>query len=184
MKFCSECGQPVSKRIPEGDDRHRYVCDSCGAIHYQNPRIIVGTIPVYQQQILLCRRAIEPRKGFWTVPAGFMENGETTLQGALRESWEEARIKLEHGNLYRLFDLPYINQVYIFYLSELSEPVFDVGPESLEVSLFHEQDIPWDEIAFPVVKDALQEYLEDRKNNVFPVRISAMEPHWAPSKKG
>lgn len=176
MKYCSECGQAVSKKIPEGDDRLRYICTSCDTIHYQNPRVIVGTLPVYGEQVLLCKRAIEPRKGFWTLPAGFMENGETTLEGAARESWEEARATLTHENLYRLFDLPYINQVYMFYLADLVDGSFSAGPESLDVKLYDEADIPWDEIAFAVVADTLREYFEDRKKGVFPIRISSAEP--------
>ena len=178
MKFCSDCGAAVSKQIPEGDDRLRYVCDSCQAIHYQNPRIIVGTIPVEGDKVLLCKRAIEPRKGFWTVPAGFMENGETTLDGALRETWEEAKAKPVNAQLYRLFDLPYINQVYIFYRADLNGTEFSSGPESLEVELFAEEDIPWDEIAFPVVTDALRELFEDRKKGHYPVRVSEVDPIW------
>ncbi|WP_101760360.1 NUDIX hydrolase [Oceanicoccus sp. KOV_DT_Chl] len=178
MKFCSDCGHAVSKKIPEGDDRLRYVCDNCEAIHYQNPRIIVGTIPVEGDKVLLCRRAIEPRKGFWTVPAGFMENGETTLAGALRETWEEASAKPVNAVLYRLFDLPYINQVYIFFRADLAGGAFAAGQESLEVQLFAEQDIPWDEIAFPVVTDALKEWFDDRRKDIFPVRMSEVEPIW------
>ncbi|HEB28034.1 MAG TPA: NUDIX domain-containing protein [Porticoccus sp.] len=178
MKYCSDCGQAVSKKIPEGDDRLRYVCDGCDTIHYQNPRIIVGTIPVMDEKILLCRRAIEPRKGFWTLPAGFMENGETTLQGAVRESWEEARAKLANESLYRLFDLPYINQVYIFYRADLVDNAYSAGPESLDVALFSEEEIPWDEIAFPVVTDTLKEFFDDRKTGVFPVRVSDVDPVW------
>lgn len=175
MKYCSECGHTVSQKIPEGDDRLRYVCDNCGAIHYQNPRLIVGTLPVYGDQVLLCRRAIEPRKGFWTLPAGFMENGETTVEGAVRESWEEARAKLSNEKLYRLFDLSYIDQVYMFYLADLVDGEFSAGPESLDVKLFNEADIPWDEIAFGVVVDTLKEFFADRKKGLFPVRISNTE---------
>ena len=175
MKYCSVCGHTVSQKIPKDDDRLRYVCDSCGTIHYQNPRIIVGTLPVYGDQVLLCRRAIEPRKGLWTLPAGFMENGETTLEGAVRESWEEARATLTNENLYRLFDLSYIDQVYMFYLADLADENFSAGPESLDVRLFNEADIPWDEIAFGVVVDTLKEFFEDRKKGVFPVRISSTE---------
>ena len=178
MKFCSDCGGSVSRSIPPGDDRLRYICNSCNIIHYQNPRIIVGTIPVDGTKILLCRRAIEPRKGFWTVPAGFMENGETTLAGAVRETWEEAHAKVVNEALYRIFDLPYINQVYIFYRAELSAEGFSAGPESLEVKLFTEAEIPWDEIAFPVVTDALKELFEDRKTGVYPVRCSEVDKHW------
>ena len=119
MKFCSECGGKVSQRIPDMDDRLRYVCDSCGAIHYQNPKMVVGTLPYIridgEINILLCQRAIEPRLGFWTLPAGFMENGESSSDGAKRETWEEAGVKYEDSTLYRLFDIPYINQVYLFY---------------------------------------------------------------------
>lgn len=178
MDYCSGCGARVSKRVPDGDDRPRYVCDSCNTIHYQNPRIVVGTIPTTGDQVLLCRRAIEPRRGFWTVPAGYMENGETTLQGAVRETWEEARAKVDDPTLYRLFDLPHINQVYIFYRGELAAGGFAPGPESLEVELFTEQNLPWDEIAFPVVKESLLEYFADRKSNDYSIRISEVDPAW------
>ncbi len=178
MKYCSSCGNTVSKRIPEGDNRQRYICDSCEDIHYQNPRIIVGTIPVKGDQVLLCRRAIEPRRGFWTVPAGFMENAETTLEGAVRETWEEAEAKLGDETLYRLFDLPYINQVYIFYRATLLDEGYAAGPESLEVKLFAEQDVPWDELAFPVVADVLKEFFEDHKKSEYPVRVSESKPFW------
>lgn len=183
MKYCSDCGESVSRKIPEGDDHLRYVCDSCHVIHYQNPRIIVGTIPVVDEKVLLCKRAIEPRKGFWTLPAGFMENGETTREGALRETWEEARAKLLNEQLYRLFDLPYINQVYMFYLGDLVDNAYAAGPESLEVELYSEDEVPWDEIAFPVVTDVLKEYFEDRKTKTYPVRISDVDPIWQRGRK-
>jgi ADP-ribose pyrophosphatase YjhB (NUDIX family) len=182
MKYCSECGNKVTKTIPEGDDRLRYVCSNCQIIHYQNPRMVVGIIPVRQNKVLLCRRAIEPRKGFWTVPAGFMENGETILQGAIRETWEEARAKVSNEELYRLFDLPYIHQVYIFYRARLDNDDYQAGPESLEVALFAEQDIPWDEIAFPVVSVALQELFADSRAGHFPVRITELDPMWHDKK--
>ena len=179
MEYCSSCGAKVSKRIPEGDNRQRYVCDSCLTIHYQNPRIVVGTIPTVGDQVLLCRRAIEPRRGFWTVPAGYMENGETTLQGAERETWEEARARVANPVLYRLFDLPHISQVYMFYRGELADHNYGPGPESLEVKLFSEQDLPWDELAFAVVKESLQEYFADLKaGGDYTVRISAVDPMW------
>ncbi|CAA0119261.1 NADH pyrophosphatase [BD1-7 clade bacterium] len=170
MKFCSECGQQVTHKVPELDDRKRYVCDSCGVIHYQNPKVIVGSLPVWQDQVLLCRRAIEPRYGYWTLPAGFMENGETTLEGAIRETQEEAGALLKDGTLYRLFDIPMINQVYLFYLAELQTPGMDPGIESLEVRMFDEADIPWDELAFPVMNDVLKEFFDDRRKNQYPVR--------------
>lgn len=178
MKFCSHCGHAVVNRIPSGDDRPRYICDHCGAIHYQNPRIIVGCLPVIDDRVLLCRRAIEPRRGFWTLPAGFMENGETTLEGALRETWEEARARIGQQMLYRMFDLPHINQVYMFYRGLLLGPQFAPGDESLEVDLFREQDIPWDDIAFPVVLDTLRDYFDDRRRGEFAVRISGVNPAW------
>lgn len=176
MKFCSQCGSGLNSRIPEGDDRHRHVCDNCGIIHYQNPRVIVGCLPVHEGRILLCRRAIEPRKGYWTLPAGFMENGETTLEGAARETWEEARAEVDNQQLYRLFDIPHINQVYIFYRSGILNGSYGVGPESSEVEMFSEVDIPWEEIAFPVVVHTLKEYFLDRAKEDYPVRVSSL-PH-------
>lgn len=177
MKFCSNCSQPVVKQIPEGDDRPRYVCESCDTIHYQNPRIIVGSLPLVGDKVLLCRRAIEPRKGFWTLPAGFMENGETSLDGALRETWEEARAKLNQHELYRMFDLPHINQFYIFYRGHVIDERFGAGPESLDVALFSESEIPWDELAFAVVRKTLEEYFADRISGQFPVRVSSIDAH-------
>ncbi len=174
MKFCSYCGVVVTLRIPEGDDRNRYVCDACGVIHYQNPRVIVGCLPVHEDKILLCRRAIEPRYGLWTLPAGFMENGETTMEGAARETWEEARATVVDQHLYRIFDMPQINQVYMFYRTGIVDGQFGVGPESTEVELFAEDDIPWQEMAFLPVTQTLREFLEDRKEGNFPVRVSKL----------
>lgn len=175
MKFCSNCGSSVSHRIPEGDDRPRHVCDSCDTIHYSNPRVIVGCVPEYEGKILLCRRAIEPRSGLWTLPAGFMENGETTLQGAARETWEEARAEVYEQHLYRIFDVPGINQVYMFYRARIVDGAYGVGPESQEVELFTEDSVPWDEIAFPVVYHTLREFFHDRSNAHWPVRVSAIK---------
>lgn len=175
MKFCTSCGASVTLRIPEGDDRERFVCIACEEIHYINPRVIVGCLPVHAGKVLLCKRAIEPRRNYWTLPAGFMENGETSQQGAARETWEEARARVQNMELYRLFDVPHINQVYFFYRCELVDGVFGVGPESTDSGLFAEADIPWDEIAFPVVKETLREYFEDLPKGEFPVRISAIE---------
>lgn len=171
MKFCSSCGSQVALRIPQGDNRERFVCtnNACGTIHYQNPRIIAGCLPTFQDKVLLCKRAIEPRYGLWTLPAGFMENGETTEEGALRESWEEAKATLVVDQLYSLFNLPYINQVYFFYKGELSNTDFGPGEESLEVALFAEDEIPWEELAFPVVTKTLEYYFHDRKTGEFPL---------------
>ncbi|WP_321350838.1 NUDIX hydrolase [Halopseudomonas oceani] len=171
MKFCSECGQGVTARVPDGDTRSRFVCDHCQTIHYQNPRIVAGCLAVHGQQVLLCRRAIEPRRGYWTLPAGFMENGETTEEAALRETWEEARARLQQQELYMLFNLPHINQVYMFFRGDLADLDFSAGEESLEVRLFHEHEIPWDELAFPTIGKTLKQYFIDRQVQTFPVRI-------------
>ena len=175
MKFCSVCGGPVTLQIPEDDDRERHVCQNCGAIHYVNPKVIVGCLPTVGDQILLCKRAIEPRYGKWTLPAGFMENGETSAAGAARETWEEAAAKAINLDLYRIFDVPHISQVYLFYRCQIENDVFGVGPESLESALFSQEDIPWDELAFPVVREILQEFLEDRVSEQYPIRNTEIE---------
>ncbi|MFN2327956.1 MAG: NUDIX hydrolase [Chromatocurvus sp.] len=175
MKYCSACGAGISYRIPDGDDRERAVCDDCDTIHYVNPRIIVGCLPEYQGRLLLCLRSIEPRKGFWTLPAGFMENGETTEQGAARETWEEARARVEDLSLYRVYDVPYINQVYMFYRCRLVDGSHNAGPESLDTRLFAPDEIPWDDLAFPSVYRALASYLRDRESeNAFPVQVETI----------
>lgn len=167
MKFCSRCGAEVRLEIPAGDDRHRHVCPSCETIHYVNPNIITGCIPIYQDKVLLCKRAIEPRYGRWTLPAGFMENGETTEQGAARECWEEAKAKVEIGTLYTITSIPSISQVHLFFHAHLPEPTFAPGIESLEVELFAEHEIPWDELSFTAVRKTLEQYFEDRKRGQF-----------------
>lgn len=178
MKYCSDCGNPVSLKIPSGDNRERHVCDHCGTIHYQNPRIIAGTLPVFGDKVLLCRRAIEPRLGFWTLPAGFMENGETTQEAAARETIEEAAADVTGQELYMVFNLPQINQVYIFYRAEVVDGRFGVGVESLESQLFAEDEIPWSDLAFPTVSRALKYYFADRRDGLFPVRVEDITyPH-------
>ncbi len=170
MNYCSECGAKVEHRIPEGDNRVRQVCDHCDTIHYQNPKIVAGCIPEWEQKILLCRRAIEPRHGLWTLPAGFMENGETTLAAAERETYEEALAKLTSVQFYAMYSLPHINQVYMMYRGELVDGQAAPGSESLEVQLFAEADIPWNELAFPVMNETLELYFADRRAGLFPVR--------------
>ncbi|MCV6615237.1 MAG: NUDIX domain-containing protein, partial [Cellvibrionaceae bacterium] len=155
-------------------DRERHVCDGCETIHYSNPRIIVGCLPIHEDKVLLCRRAIEPRYDKWTLPAGFMENGESTEEGALREAWEEARAKLELDSLYTLYSLPQINQVHMFYRGHLSDLDFSPGPESLEVRLFSEDEIPWDELAFLVVGKTLKHYFADRQQGHYPVHSDTL----------
>jgi ADP-ribose pyrophosphatase YjhB (NUDIX family) len=176
MKFCSICGAPVELRLPPDDNRTRHVCTACGEIHYQNPKLIVGAIPEWQGNILLCRRAIEPRHGLWTLPAGFMENGETTVEAAARETLEEANAQVDIGELYTLYNLPYINQVHLLFRARLLNPEFSPGVESLEVRLFAEQDIPWDTLAFRAVRLSLQHYFADRKSGSFQFRIGNLSP--------
>jgi ADP-ribose pyrophosphatase YjhB (NUDIX family) len=170
MKYCSDCGGEVDIRVPPGDDRPRYVCGSCGAVHYQNPKVVVGCIPEWDDRILLCRRAIEPRYGLWTLPAGFMENGETVQEGAARETLEEARARVEVKELYTLFNLPHINQVYLIFRSRLLSLQYAPGEESLDAQLFAESEIPWKEMAFPVVKETLSLYFRDRGDGAFAMR--------------
>ena len=173
MKYCHHCASPLTLRIPEGDDKPRHICDDCETVFYQNPKNVVGTVPYHGDRVLLCRRAIEPRLGKWTLPAGFMENGESSLEGAVRETAEEAgaSLKVADNSLYTLFNLPRINQVYLFFRAELASLDFDPGVESLEVALFTEQEIPWDEIAFPVVKETLKYFFQDLPAQEFPVRM-------------
>jgi len=162
MKFCPNCAAVLTIKIPTDDSRERHVCETCGSIHYQNPRNVVGSIPVFRNQVLLCRRAIEPRYGYWTLPAGFMELGESTNHGAARETLEEAGATVQIGPLYSLLNVPHAEQVHLFYLATMSSPEFSAGEESLEVALFHEHEIPWDELAFPTVKQTLEWYFADR----------------------
>ncbi|MGA9666499.1 MAG: NUDIX hydrolase [Gallionella sp.] len=176
MKYCSTCGAPVELRLPADDNRARHVCTSCGEIHYQNPKLIIGAIPEWQGKILLCRRAIEPRHGLWTLPAGFMENGETTAEAAARETLEEANARVSIDELYSLYNLPYINQVHLLFRARLLDLDFSPGVESLEVRLFSEQEIPWDTLAFRPVKFTLQHYFADRRTGTFHLRIGDLQP--------
>lgn len=161
--FCGQCGSPILRRVPAGDNRERDVCDHCGAIHYQNPRMVVGTVPVWEGRILLCRRAIEPRYNTWTLPAGFMELNESTAQGAARETLEEAGAHIELGQLFTVIDVPQIDQVHIFYLAQALNSDLDPGPESLEARYYDESDIPWDNLSFRTVSTTLKQYVEDRR---------------------
>jgi ADP-ribose pyrophosphatase YjhB (NUDIX family) len=176
MKFCSECGSPdVAWRIPGGDTVPREVCGACGAIHYRNPKVVVGCLATWEDRVLLCRRAIEPRHGLWTLPAGFMENGETLAAGAARETIEEARARVDVGELYTVISLPQISQVYVMFRSRLLDLDFGPGPESLEVRLFHEDEIPWDRIAFRTIARTLRTFFLDRRDGAFPLHVSALE---------
>ncbi|HXS27168.1 MAG TPA: NUDIX hydrolase [Steroidobacteraceae bacterium] len=179
MKFCAECGGPVSLRTPEGDHLPRHVCGTCGAIHYRNPRLVVGCVPELDGRILLCKRAIEPRRGFWTVPAGFMENGETLQQAAARESHEEALANVEIGSLLAIVHVLHAEQVHVFFRAHLPEPRFAPGPESLEVELVAPEDIPWADIAFPSTEFALRRYLEDRAAGREPHHFAELDRRFA-----
>lgn len=167
LRFCSNCAAPVVLRVPPGDSKPRYVCDNCGEIHYQNPKVVVGCIPEWEGRLLLCRRAIEPRYGYWTLPAGFMENDETTGEGAMRETHEEAGASVELGDAFSMLSVPHVNQVHIFYRATLRDLNFAPGEESLEVALFEEADIPWKEIAFRTVGITLKRWFEDRARGSF-----------------
>ena len=176
MRYCSQCGSPVELRVPPDDNRERHVCTVCGEVHYQNPKLIVGALPEWQDQILMCRRAIEPRLGLWTLPAGFMENGETTAEAAARETQEEANARIVIGDLYSMYSLPYINQVHLLFRARLLDLDFGPGQESLEVKLFSEADIPWDEIAFRPVRFSLEHYFSERKSGKFRFHIGELAP--------
>jgi ADP-ribose pyrophosphatase YjhB (NUDIX family) len=167
LKFCSNCASPVVKRVPPGDSLPRWVCDHCGEIHYQNPRLIVGTVPEFEGRILLCRRAIEPRYGYWTLPAGFMENGETASQAALRETLEEAGAEVELGAPFSMISVPHVNQVHLFYRARVRDLGFKPGEETLEIAVVEEARIPWKDIAFRTVATTLKRWFADRAKGSF-----------------
>ena len=169
MNFCNQCGARVELRIPEGDHLSRHVCAACGTIHYENPRLVVGCVPEHEGRILICKRAIEPRRGFWTIPAGFMENNETLQQGAARESHEEALAEVTIGSLLSVVHVLHAHQVHVFFRASLPKAQYAAGPESLEVKLVRAEEIPWDDIAFPSTDFTLRRYLEDR--------AAGREPH-------
>ena len=175
MNFCSNCGTRVTLKVPEGDFLPRHVCDNCGTIHYQNPKLVVGSVPEYQGRILICKRGIEPRLGFWTIPAGFMENDETLEAGAAREAKEEARIDVEIGSLLLLANVTHARQVHVFFRSRMLTPDFGVTHESLEVRLVDERDIPWDDLAFPSTEAALRAFVEDRAAGVERHHVAEMK---------
>lgn len=177
MKYCSTCGVQVVVKIPLGDNLPRFVCERCNTIHYQNPKIVVGCIPEWEEQILLCRRAIEPGHGLWTIPAGFMEKDETTKEAAARETMEEAKALVNVTSLFAVFSIPIVSQVYLIFRGTLHAPDFGVGQESLEVRMFKEQEIPWTNLAFQVVHEILKRYYEDRKRHEFQVHVGTIGAH-------
>lgn len=176
IKFCSTCGSRTTLKIPDGDNLPRAVCENCGTIHYENPKIVVGCIPEWEDRILLCRRAIEPRSGLWTVPAGFMENNETTAQGAARETLEEANARVDELTPYALFNIPHISQVYLLFRAHLRDLDFSPGAESLETRLFTEQEMPWDQLAFATVRNTLRHYYNDKRTGHFAFHMGTIEP--------
>jgi ADP-ribose pyrophosphatase YjhB (NUDIX family) len=176
MKFCSQCGAPVTLRVPPGDTLERHVCNACHVIHYQNPRMVVGCIVEWDDRVLLCRRAIEPRHGLWTVPAGYLEKGETIEQGAERETLEEANARVEIGPLYAVYNIPHIGQVYLLFRARLLDASVHPGAETLEVGLYTETEIPWDQLAFATVRNTLQHYFSDRRRGEFQFHLGTIEP--------
>lgn len=176
MKFCSQCSAPVRLRVPPGDTLERHVCDACHAIHYQNPRMVVGCVVEWDDRVLLCRRAIEPRHGLWTVPAGYLEKGETIEQGAERETLEEANARIEIGPLYAVYNIPHIGQVYLLFRARLLDANVHPGAETLEVRLYNETEIPWDQLAFATVRNTLQHYFSDRRRGEFQLHMGTIEP--------
>lgn len=164
MPFCLQCGHAANFAIPAGDSRPRLVCPACQFIHYENPKIICGTLCYHQDKILLCKRAIEPRYGYWTLPAGFMENGETMLAGAVRETFEEAQAIACNARLYCLFDIAHLGQVHAMYLAKLSDDgYFAAGAESLECALVDDDNINWDTLAFETIRQTIKHYLADKQ---------------------
>lgn len=166
VNFCSNCGSPkLLLQIPPGDNRRRQVCGNCGVIHYVNPKIVAGCLPVWEDKVLLCRRSIEPCYGLWNVPSGYLENGEGVEDGAKREVWEEAAARVELQYLISLYNLEKINQIYLQFIGALVDGKYAVGEESLEVKLFTEAEIPWDEMAFTSSTFTLNRYFQDRSEN-------------------
>ena len=172
IKHCRQCGSTVAYRMPDDDNRERAVCPTCTTIHYENPLNVVGTLPVWGEQVLLCRRAIEPRHGLWTLPAGFMELGETVADGALRETVEEAGAKVELQGLFTLLNVVRVGQVHFFYRARMLDSTLNPGPETLEARLFLEHEIPWDEIAFRTVRETLKHFFDCRRRGCdYPLHI-------------
>ena len=174
IKYCNQCGTPTVIKIPHGDNLPRAVCEGCGFIQYENPRVIVGCIAEWEDKILLCKRAIEPRLGYWTLPAGFLENNETSQEGALRETLEEANAKATIIDAFSLIDIPHINQIYLLYRAQLANASFSTTFESSEVGLFDETTLPWDEIAFAAIKKSLERYFDDKRKGIFSLHVETI----------
>lgn len=182
LKFCSVCGAPVSQQVPAGDSLLRHVCTACDTIHYRNPRLVVGSLPEWGDRILLCRRAIEPGYGKWTLPAGFMENGETVANAAIRETSEEACARIALDNLFSLISVPHIDQVHVIYRAQLLDLDFSAGEETLELRLFSEEEIPWNDIAFRTIHITLRHYFADRRTGHFRFHEETISPPLSPQQ--
>jgi ADP-ribose pyrophosphatase YjhB (NUDIX family) len=176
IHFCRQCGASVEHRVPDdGDTKTRAVCPACGTIHYQNPLNVVGTVPHHEGRVLLCKRNIEPRRGFWTLPAGFMELGESTAEGALRETQEEAGAEIELEGLFTLLNVVRVGQVHFYYRARMLSERLDPGPETMEARLFHEDEIPWEEIAFRTVRETLERFFADRRLGAFSIHAGDID---------
>jgi len=181
MNYCSHCGSAqLVLKVPAGDNLPRLVCEQCHTIHYKNPKIVTGCLPEWEDKILLCQRAIEPRYGLWTLPAGFMENKESLEQAAIRETWEEAQASVKQLSLYTVFSLPHISQVYMIFRAQLCDLTFAAGEESLAVELFTQDEIPWAQLAFPVIKRTLIYYFQDKAVTDFPLHLEDIAPNKKP----
>jgi ADP-ribose pyrophosphatase YjhB (NUDIX family) len=176
-RFCTYCGEPTITAVPAGENRPRRVCPACHSVHYENPLVVVGCVPEHEGRILICRRAIEPRRGYWTLPAGFMENGETLEAGAARECHEEALAQVEIGTPLALMNAPDSQQVHVYFRARMTSGDHGAGEESLETRLVDEADIPWGELSFPTVRYALQQFLADRKAGTEPMHITTLGRH-------
>lgn len=176
INYCSACGAPVVLRVPAGDSLPRHVCESCNAIHYSNPKLVVGTLPVWEDRVLLCKRAIEPRYGKWTLPAGFMENHESVAAAALRETQEESGAHIEMGEMYTLISVPHISQVHVIFRATLLDLEFAPGEETQEVGLFREDEVPWDEIAFRTIAVTLRHFFADRSTGRYAFHTDEIGP--------
>jgi ADP-ribose pyrophosphatase YjhB (NUDIX family) len=172
IKHCKVCGGAAVYAVPADDNRERATCTVCATIHYENPINVVGTVPAWDDQVLLCRRNIEPRYGFWTLPAGFMEMGETTAEGAVRETVEEAGAHIELQDLFTVLNVVRVGQLHLYYRARLLDTEFDPGPETIEARLFSEDQIPWDELAFRTVRETLRHYFEDRRQGQFGIHTA------------
>ena len=171
IQHCRVCGAPTTYRTPPDDNRERAICNACGEIHYENPLNVVGTVPIWGEQVLLCRRNIEPRYGYWTLPAGFLELGEGVAQGALRETVEESGANVEMQGLFTMLDVVRVGQVHFYYRARMLDTRLDPGPETIEARLFREDEIPWDELAFRTVRLTLEHYFADRRNGNYALHV-------------